>query len=178
VYTSEAGNNFCPFIVVLPLEVLEDGGRGKDSDTPSIFSPDKERNNVARMKTPYYDLFKSYIYDKNDEKAFFSDSLRRSLGIKAGTASFLRSIRIPKKMRVSDSNVVTFMIDPLRVFHDMLTFTDNSNNAQFSCDVTAMQKIRDGEYIYSVTRVVNKGKNKKYADTFIHEINKKMQGRR
>lgn len=178
VYTTEAGKSFLPFVVVLPLEALESGGKKSHKKIPAIFDT-KSNDSEARLKQVLYRLFSSYIYTKDDEQAFFSDDWRRSRRVNRETSPVLKSLRIPKVTSVENGNVqiVTFMIDPIRVFHDMLVMPDDQRT--FRADITGWQKIQTGEYRYEVTRAIVKGKNgKKYRDTLADELNRKIRGNR
>lgn len=177
VYTTEAGKAFLPFVVILPMDVLQQRNKQKKK-MASIFDT-KSEDGTAAMKTEFYELFKSYVYNKDDEAAFFSDEWRRLRHVSRETSPVLKSLRTPKvnKMDNGHLQVVSFMIDPIRVFHDMLASDDDRRN--FKVDVVNWQKIQTGEYRYDLKRVINKGKNKqKYKDTLAAELNRKMLGRR
>ena len=177
VYTTEAGKAFLPFVVILPLDVLENNGKKIKKDMPTIFNT-REESGVASMKSSFYKLFAPYVYTKDDESAFFSDDWRRARHVNRETSPVLKSLRTPKVTSMENGNiqVVSFMIDPLRVFHDMLQMEDGRT---FRVDIQGWQKIQTGEYRYDVTRCVNKGKGgKKYRDTLADELNRKMRGNR
>ena len=178
VYTTEAGKEFLPFVVILPLDVLENEGKKSRKEIPSIFDT-KGESGVANMKDTYYQVFSSYIYTKDDESAFFSEDWRRARRVNRETSPVLKSLRTPKVTSMENGNVkvVSFMIDPIRIFHDMLTLAND--NRSFRICINGWQKIQTGEYRYDVSRVVNKGKGqKKYRDTLADELNRKMRGNR
>lgn len=176
VYTTEAGKSFLPFVVILPLDALENTGKKSQKSVPAIFDT-RSTESSAKMKKSLYTLFSTYCYTKDDEQAFFSDDWRRARRVNRETSPVLKSLRTPKVTSMENGNVqvVSFMIDPLRVFFDMLTMSDDPRS--FRVDINGWQKIQTGEYRYDVTRVVNKGKHgKKYRDTLADELNRKMRG--
>lgn len=178
VYTTEAGRYFVPFVVILPLDVLQNNNKKKRNDEPDIFNP-KNEDKSAIMLEPYYNLFKAYIYNAEDEKAFFSDDWRRARGVARDTSPSLKMMRTPKitEMDGGRVQVVSLLIDPLRIFYDMLIMEDNRRD--FKIEIPEWQKIKTGEFKYNIKRVAytNK-KNKKYKDTFAEELNRKMRGGR
>lgn len=178
VYTTEAGKSFLPFVVILPTDVLEQKNKNTRKKMASIFDT-KNEDGTANMRKEFYELFKSYVYNKSDEEAFFSDVWRRERHVSRETSPVLKSLRTPKITSMDNGKlqVVSFMIDPIRVFHDMLVSEDDRRN--FKIEVVNWQKIQTGEYRYDIKRVINKGKNKqKYKDTLAAELNRKMLGRR
>lgn len=177
VQTIEAGTKFIPFVVVLPLTVLKENKKN-DNDIPSIFNP-RDEDRTANMQDPFYHLFKCYIYNKDDESAFFAEDWRRARGVSRETSPFLKTIRTPKIMPADNGNMdlVYFMIDPLRVFYDMLSSTDSSQT-DFRIEISSWQKIKNGEFKYFVKREIFSKKSKKYKNTIIDELNRKMRGNR
>ena len=185
VYTTEPSKKFLPFVVLLPLDVLKSSNDDKkkkknDDDVPSVFTRDKEESNRScSMKDSYYNIVGAYTYNKNDESAFFSKDWRERLEIRREVSPILKSLREPKVTSMNNGEVklVTLMIDPIRVFHDMLNI--DGDNRTFRVCVNNTQKMQSGEYRYNVSRVINKGKGgKKYRDAFAEEINRKVKGYR
>ena len=180
VYTTEAGKSFLPFVVVLPMDVLEETGKkNKNKKKMAAIFDTKSCEGTSNMRPEYYNLFSSYIYTKDDESAFFSDDWRRARRVNRETSPVLKGLRTPKVTTMNDGalQVVSFMIDPLRVFHDMLKM--EGDNRSFKVEVQGWQKIQTGEYRYDVLRAVTKGKRgKKYRDTVADELNRKMRGNR
>lgn len=175
VTTSQAGEKFLPFIVVLPMSALKDNMR-KNNDEPSIFNP-KESDRSANMIDGLYYLFRSFIYDKGDEAAFFSDDWRRQRGVARGTSEYLRTLRTPKITTVPINNtrmeMVVFMIDPLRIFHDMLVMGNDKN---FRVEITNWKKLSAGEYQYDMNRRVNTKNKQGYNNTLADELDRKFRG--
>lgn len=176
VYTTEPGKYFCPFVVVLPTSVLENQNQSSEDDEPSIFTPNKSGKRI-RLRPEIYHLFKLYIYNEDDEKAFFSNDWKNRTGVRSDASAALKRIRIPSLTNFEGTDVVMFLLDPLKVFHDMLKYKDDTRAYKIS--IKSLKKIRSGEYIYGIERSLNNGKgNKKYKDVFINELNKKLRGGR
>lgn len=178
VYTTEAGSRFVPFIVVLPLDVLEGNKRASNSE-PSIFNP-KSDDRTATMINEFYHLFAGYIFNRDDEKCLFSDEhWRRERGVSRQTSDMLKSMRRPKVSTLGprDNRVqaVMFLIDPIRIFHDMLIIS--SRSSEFRINITGWKKIKNGEFDYVVKRTENDGKHgKKKKVEWADELNRKMRG--
>ena len=177
VITVEMGTKFVPFTVVLPTTVLKDNGKKRrDKNELSIFNP-KDSDSTANIYEPIAKMFASYTYNDADGEAFYSADWRRARGVSNTSSSILKRNRRPSVQRFNNGSVekVVFLIDPIRVFHDMLTMDDN--NANFRVEIESWQKIRSGEFKYDVRRVINKKKGKKGGgNNFADELNRKMRG--
>ena len=176
VYTTEAGKSFLPFVVLLPMSVLVDT-KNENKDVLSMFRAD-DRDRSARMYDPISKLFAAYAYNSSDEKAFFADDWRRARGVTRDTSPVLKSLRTAKVISLDNGKVqqVSFMIDPIRVFHDILKMDNDKRD--FKIEISGWQKIESGEFRYDVKRVINRGKKQKYSNTLANELNRKIRGRR
>lgn len=176
VYTTDAGRSFFPFIVILPTSVLKESEEQKRRNKPAMFQSPEYKKSTS-MKKPLYNLFSAYIYNKKDEDAFFSDDWRRARGVTRQTSPVLKGQRTPKVTTLNNGRmkVVIFMIDPIRVFHDMLKV--NTDNRDFFIEITDWKKIRTGEYVYYVKRTIakNNGKGGRYKNTIPDELNRKLR---
>lgn len=175
VYSTEASNKFIPFVVVLPDTVLKNRSKGSRNEAEYIFSPKTEEKNIDIID-PLYQLFGAYIYNKGDENMFFSDAWKREVNVRNGTAYSLKKLRTPKLTTYGGTKVVLFMIDPLRIFHDMVVSDDDKRD--FRIDITNIKKMETGKFRYDFKReILDSGKNKKYHKTLIEELNYRMRGR-
>ena len=174
VITVEMGSKFIPFTVVLPMNVLKNTNKKKrPKDELSIFNP-KEADETLNMHDQIMKLFSSYTFDKADGEAFFSSDWRRARGVSTTTSAVLKRNRLPQIQKLNNGNMerVTFLIDPIRVFHDMLIM--DNNNTDFKIEIEKWQKIRSGEFRYDMKRVINKKKGKKGGNDFADELTRKM----
>lgn len=180
VYTTEASPKFLPFVVVLPTSVLEDK-RKKDNNShvDGFFNINERSSKIEDLQKPFKMLFGAYVYDKDDIKAFSSNDWRRARAVSRTTSETLKSMVFPRVSQFRGegsrkTSVVTFMLDPLRVFHDMLKMEDD--NRAYNVDIDKWQKIKTGEYRYMISRSVKGKNNRRYNDTFANELNRKMRG--
>ena len=159
VVTMEMGNNFFPFMVVLPMSVIK-GNKKRNKSELSIFNP-KDEDGTVKIIDPIIRMFSSYTFDDADGRAFSSCDWRRARGVSANGAASLKANRRPRITRFDNGKFekVTFLIDPIRVFHEMLIM--EGNNANFKVDITGWQKQRNGQYTYTMERVVYKNSKKK-----------------
>ena len=175
VITVEMGSNFIPFTVVLPMNVLKERKR-RSKDELSIFNP-KDSDATVGIHEPIMKMFASYTFDKADGEAFFSADWRRARGVSTTTSAVLKNNRLPRIQKFNNGNLerVTFLIDPIRVFHDMLMMENNNTN--FMVEIYGWQKIRSGEFRYDMKRTINNKKKKgKGGNTLADELNRKMKG--
>ena len=176
VYSTESGRNFIPFVVVLPTDIITNKTKQTDNDMEYIFNQKNEDTNVI-LDQAYYKLFSSYTFDKNDEEAFFSDNWRRVMGVYKNTSYTLKKLRTPKVTTFGNTKVILFMIDPLRVFHDMVVSEDDKRD--FLIDINNIKKIETGKFRYDFKREISDSKKgKKYQKTIIEELNYRMKGGR
>jgi hypothetical protein len=175
VITVEMGSKFIPFTVVLPMSVLTNKRKRQPKEELSIFNP-KDSDATVTIYEPIMRMFSSYTFDKADGEAFFSSDWRRARGVSTTTSAVLKRNRVPRVQKLNNGTMerVTFLIDPIRVFHDMLVMDDNATN--FRIEIDDWQKIKSGEFRYDMTRVVSKKKGKKGGNNFADELNRKMRG--
>ena len=176
VITVEMGSKFVPFTVVLPTNVLKDRKNRQSNDELSIFNP-KDNDMTANVYEPIMKMFASYVFDKADGEAFYSADWRRARGVSTTTSAVLKRNRLPRVQKLNNGSMerVTFLIDPIRVFHDMLMM--DNNNTNFRIEIENWQRIRSGEFKYDMKRVVNNKKGKgKGNNNWIDDLNRKMKG--
>lgn len=176
VITVEMGSNFIPFTVVLPMSVLRGERKRRSRDELSIFNP-KDNDATVGIHEPIMKMFASYTFDKADGEAFFSADWRRARGVSHTTSAVLKNNRLPRVQKFNNGSLerVTFLIDPIRVFHDMLMMENTNTN--FMVNICGWQKIRSGEFRYDMKRTLNnKKKGKKGGNTLADELNRKMRG--
>ena len=176
LYTTEPGTKFLPFVVSLPTSVLASEGKGRrNANELSIFNPKDDDNHGVDLKEEFHNLFRIYTYNKQDEAAFFSQEWRRLRGVSRTTSAKIKEMRLPKILEFSgNQKCVTFMLDPVRLFHDMLVI--EGDNRPFFIEIEHWQRQGQGQYRYDIIRRIGKGK-KKYEDNRAAEINRMLKGR-
>ena len=178
LYTTEPGTKFLPFVVSLPTSVLASEGKGRrNANELSIFNPKDDDNHGVDLKEEFHNLFRIYTYNKQDEAAFFSQEWRRLRGVSRTTSGKIKEMRLPKILEFSgNQKCVTFMLDPVRLFHDMLVI--EGDNRPFFIEIEHWQRQGQGQYRYDIIRRIPNGKGKKqYEDNRAAEINRMLKGR-
>lgn len=181
VYTTEASRDFLPFMVILPMEAMKDTG-AQTNEIPDIFNMNSNSGTVC-LRPEIFRFFSPYVYSKEDEKAFFSDEWRHRTHVARGVPALLKKMRSPRIMKLDGGReeFIGFMIDPIRVFFDMLFSVDGSSTKQkpeFYIEISSWKKIRTGEYNYLVKRIAkNNRKRERYdGDDIANELNRCMRG--
>ena len=177
--TVEMGSKFVPFTVVLPTDVLVQSQKKRQNNNRnelSVFNP-RENDGTANVIKPIMSFFASYMYDKSDGDAFYSPDWRRARGVSTTISAVLKSNRLPKITRFDRGQMekVTFLIDPVRVFFDMLKI--DGLPSDYRIDIVDWQKQKSGEYRYAVERVLNREKKKgKGGNNLADQLSRKMRG--
>ena len=182
VKTMNVGKYFLPFMVLLSMNAIEGNGNRSNNNELDIFNPDNSDGNKVNLKNAIYKALVPYVYNKQDEQAFFSSDWRRTRGVTSSMSSKLKYNRTPhvqvfNKNTRNEMKLVTLMIDPLRVFHDMVTDMSNPHE-QFRINISSIEKIKECEYSYTFTKDPIFGKNKKdknIDDIIALELTKQMR---
>lgn len=151
------GKRFLPFIVLLPETVLD--RTSFDPNTPSVFRPDED-DEVVRIKPYYFRFLSNYMFSKEDIDAFNSRNWSRAAGVSnVNLIKILRRYSRPaiETMTTSNGKSVSVMVllDPLKIFHEML-IDENNLGQRFSVFIDEMQEVEDNNYVFTVSREVNK----------------------
>lgn len=151
------GKHFLPFIVLLPEAVLDRASF--NPNTPSVFRPEED-DDAVRIKPYYFKFLSNYMYSKDDINAFNSGNWKRAAGITSnGNLQILRRYSRPaiETMNTNNGKSVSVMVflDPLKIFHEMLIDEDNRDQ-RFSVFIDGMQEVEDNNYVFTVSREVNK----------------------
>jgi hypothetical protein len=177
VYTSESGKDFLPFLVILPTSVIDGGDSKNGKRGASIFDISDEDHSVI-LKPPFFEVFKKYVFTKDDDVLFKSQEWRRLTGTSAKAAFEVKRLRRPMKIKDNRSNksVVMFIIDPLRLFSDMLYM--DADKDPFKVRVANHKKLGRGKFGFNIVREKNKGNNKKRDRSIIDIVNNRMRSGR
>ena len=172
MYNQEIGKQFLPFILILPIEALEN--KEVEENIPSIFRADDEDRSV-RLRKPIFDVLRNYTFNKDDKNAFRSPVWKREMKINGRVIGTLIKYSTPKieNFNRAGKKIVVF-VNPIRLFHDMLV--DESNNQQrFSVNIESWDKIEDGSYNFKVVRKINKEKGEN-RNTVYAQMLRKING--
>lgn len=181
IVTIRVTEKFLPFSVMLPTAVLKSyNRRGRIKGESSIFNP-KEEDGTEVMYKLFTEMFKSYVFTDGEIKYLSSNEgakVRSEMDLSMKNIDAMRRNKAPKIQRFNNGNMekVTFLLDPIKIFHDMLTIENNT--APFKTNVIGNKKISDGSYIYYVQRTYANNKNgkKKKKDDYsvVSELTRRM----
>lgn len=172
------GKHFLPFIVMLPEAVLDRANF--DPNTPSVFRPEED-DDAVRIKPYYYRFLSNYMFTKDDINAFNSGNWKRAAGVTSnGNLQILRRYSHPaiETMNTQNGKSISVMVflDPLKIFHEML-IDDSNPNQRFSVFIDGMQEVEDNNYVFTVSREINK-RNKDEQDQIKNIIRRMQMDRR
>ena len=188
--TINISKKFRPFMLIMSSDVqVQKKKKNRIKGELSIFHP-AESAGFCRLDEPYYKFVTSFIFNKNDEKAFFSNMFRESQGISLHNANFLKNNRIPHVQRFDGGrrDFVEVLIDPVRLFRYMLAdedfSIDGSEKRDFDVEVIGLKKIDESRFIYCINRIPLIGKKKKgksnsnFESKIAFEINRRLTTKR
>lgn len=147
---------FAPFTILLPLNVLSKKRQKQVDGELEMFNPDSTTPKAA-LKPNFWDLLSCYMYNDSDVSSFFSNEFRRTFRISYNVAEAIKGNRRPNIQTFGKDKryqYVTCIIDPIRVFHDMLTSKDDKT--AFGVFITDSKTISAGHVEYTVVREVRK----------------------
>lgn len=162
VISIKAGKKYAPLILFLPTSLSEKEARkGKknsnDDSVPEIYKVN-ENDGTQKMIYEFYQFFKMFMYTREDIDSFKSSQVRSTLGISNSLVPVLKQLSTPtiqpfggKRGDVKSTNAILLMIDPIRVFHEMLVNKTNPNE-QFKIFIDHVEKIKDSSFKYEITR--------------------------
>lgn len=176
MYNQQLGKEFLPFILVLPIDVLEN--RTREENIPSVFMPDEDERSI-RLNGIIYQLLSNYAFNKDDKRAFRSSEWKNRAGIyrRGDTIGTLLKYSTPKIENFGGAGKkVVMLIDPIRLFHDMLV-DERATRQDFNVWIQSWNKIEDGSYEFSITRSVQKKKGES-KNSFYSQMLRKINGGR
>lgn len=120
VLTYAFSKKFAPFIVMLPPEALKKSGKNQ-RETMAFFLPD-ESEELALIIPRVWDAFRSFVYTKDDRKEFLKmdGQLKHELQMSKDDCAHFTKFVVPKLLKPGGSKVIVFLIDPIRVFSEMV----------------------------------------------------------
>ena len=174
---------FFPLLLMMPLSVLKGGRKDRNCNELAIFNP-MNADHAIKIKDPFYKLISSFMYSKDDEKAFFSAEWRHTMHIDAAVSAKLKFWRLPKIDKFGKGNLEEFvvvLIDPIRLIHNYNENVDASHDDpsnKFKINITDVNQISSSNFKYSIERVLvkrNKKKNGSSSDKISYEINQRVR---
>lgn len=157
VVSFEFSKKFAPFAIVLPEEAIAEKSGGKEEGIMKIFQ-NEDNAELSRMTKPVWSAIASYLYTKNDKKSFVdSGNLKKTLALTSGMASQIAGLCSPRIIRVDrDHKHITCLIDPIRIFSDMIRKDKNEVNKdgapKYMVFIDKAVKVGNGNYKYYITK--------------------------
>lgn len=160
IMTTQMGKYFFPMVGILPLDVIADSDDKKQVAEHAIFNPGYSKQFPA-LKKEFWMLLQPWLYSKQDEDAFFNQHTRQSLRMSLAESHKMKNYRQPKlySFNKGRTKVLLFMMDPVRVFKDMMTDTQNDQQ-KFDVLINRVVQINDTNYRYDITRSTQHSKKK------------------
>jgi hypothetical protein len=180
VDSGEASRKFVPLAITLSLDVIEDKRakeKGKNNrDELPMFNPTRNTGNYANISAPYWKILEAYQYDKKDRTLFQSSAWCRQKEVSRESSRNLVMLSVPRIHQVDkDTKVVLMLLDPVRIFYDMLVDTEHTGR-KFMVEIKKLKKQETGEFIYTVFRYTDKSKKSKKNFNLAEELNRKIRG--
>lgn len=184
VITMEFSKKFTPFIVILPEEAIaQRSGKDEKEGIMSIFQ-NEDNGELSKLEKPVWSAIASYLYTKNDKKCFTdSGNLRKTLGLTTGDANKIASYCSPKIIKVEkDRRHVVCLIDPIRVFSDMIRAeneTTKDGAPKYMTMIEKSVKLSHGNFKYYITKEPKKRSgNGGAGPDIIRFVRESMSGRK
>lgn len=152
--TSRFSTKFAPLVIAFSMDALD---KKNSYNVPDIFSPEPDDNSV-KLREEIYSVVYPYLYNSEDCKAFFTNQSKHDLLI---TTKAAREIKAASRFSIAEEKdggrkvrYVQALIDPLRLFHDMLTA--DGTKEKFAVRIVSVEKIHDVNYRYKVMKQFKK----------------------
>lgn len=177
--TTPMSKKFAPFMLLMPMTVLAGKDKKQGPQELSIFNPEKT-DSQANLIRGIYEVISPFVYNKDDEACFFSQTTRNELALTLKSAHELKAYRTPRVQSFNNgkNKYVACFIDPLRLFYDMLGV--NGSNVKYNVEIAGKEKITDSNYQYEVYRTTKKKKSKderSFEEKLALEIARRVGGR-
>lgn len=167
-------SGFCPFILVMSKNVINKKQRQYDENMLSQFNVKSDDPSVQLIKE-FYTVISGMTFSKADGNYIKSSSFRHEKNISRTNAEYVTSFRVPKVMKFGrNREVVTVLIDPVRIFWMMLRSVDDPKE-EIQVFIEKYRQISAMDYEYRVVRQkVSKGsgKPKDLEEYFAKELSK------
>lgn len=162
VQSTRLGKKIFPFIVILPMQVL-DGYTGPNRiNDNELTCFDQRSNDVLKINPVFWKVLESFAYTKEFREYVQTNEGRANLKFsQRDVENFVRTSK-PKIQNLDGSGEhVLMLIDPVITFHTMLEPTDQNAPANFRIYIDRVEQIRDGNYRYFTSQNTKGSKKKK-----------------
>ena len=180
VLTIQPGKKFAPIMIFFPENVSNNGRHQNNGNELSIFQSGGGNEKVM-LDQKLYRAIAPYVFNKEDENAFFSADWRRRVGVPANMSPLLKAYRKPHLQKFHNGKIklIAIMLDPIRIFHDMLSSNnpEEARRERFCVFIQNIEKIKNANVTYTVTRERSdgsSGRNKNIYDVLSAELSHKI----
>ena len=151
---TKLSDTFAPFMIILPMCIIDKADSKADPEELGIFRPADSGNRV-RMYRPIMQLLRAYAYTKEDINALSTPNTMNSLNLHGRNRhEFITNVQ-PRIRYLGGVEKVVMMLDPLRLFSDMLVIQmDYKKGVKHRLNITIDKKINSGQYIFKVLRTI------------------------
>ncbi len=171
---------FVPFLAILPENALNNNRRNAKDGKDGIFSifRNEDSESSGRLKQSVWAALMPYTYNKRERNQFRdSAQLRNVLQLSVADSRDVANLCPPKCKNLDKSNeVCIFLIDPIKVFSDMVAAKDGSDRTKdhkpkYYIEIeNETTKISVTSYRYTVTKSPKKMKRQGYSGTDIMKL--------
>lgn len=180
VLTIQPGKKFAPLMIFFPESASNSGRPQGGNNELSVFKG--ENASKIQLDQRLYKAISPYVFNKEDENAFFSADWRRRVGVAANMSQTLKAYRKPHLQKFQNGKIklIGVMLDPVRIFHDMLSAEnyEDAKRERFCVFIEKIEKIKNANVTYTVTREKadgHSGRNKDLQDILSTELSRKMR---
>lgn len=174
IISIDASSTFIPMLVFLPESVIEQEKYAPVKGN-SIFNTNP-KGRALRLNNVIFNVLSPYMYDQRDRESFGTGLMKNTLKMSREKIYRIQEWSKPSlfKTRNGKSRNIVLLIDPIRVFYDMLKYTDKeAAKQQFRINIEDCKKREKGYYMYYVIREELSPK-KKNTDLAV-EVEQKMR---
>ena len=159
IMTTQMGKLFFPMLGILPIDIISETEDDK-KEVHDIFNPGSSKQ-FPSLKKEFWTVLQPWLYSKQDEDVFFNQNTRSALRMSLAESHKMKNYRQPKlySFNKGRTKVLLFMIDPVRLFKDMMTDVNNEDQ-KFDVIINRVTQINDTNYRYDITRSTSQKKKK------------------
>lgn len=152
-------DSFMPFFILLPMKAIVNGD-SKVKNNPknyaelSIFHSDvfNEKSSKIKIQQHIHLVLRPYFYEKNDIEALKNRNVVKH-PIRPSSINKIRHEDRYKIHKFGDKAYVTVILDPIKIFMDMLcTGNERLGDCNFQVWVDKIKKLNGGNVSYKLTR--------------------------
>lgn len=179
LYSNEYySKKFVPFVLLLPLSVLVNGGDQENDDVNDILACAPKDNDLVRVNQIIYNFISTFTFDSSDRQFFKSNSFKMEYGITYKKSAELINAT---KIRVQHFGngkykLVSVLLDPIRLFYAMTQVEGDTRH--YSISINEINRLRRSSHAYNITRsIIKPNSGGKDYDIIASEIEKHGMGK-